>query len=147
MVNVNKLKRVPSSFFILCLITILHTPYYHFHITSNNTHTSDHEHHSGPSHNNSDNHSYNSHTILSKTEAFKPGNQDVMRHLHVTRELYRSRKNPQSEPEKYNSFAIKIIRPALTNSHTITGTLTDFHKTKYGPESSKTYSGLSPPVA
>jgi hypothetical protein len=147
MVNINKLKSIPSSFFILYLIVAFHAPYYHFHINSSNTHTSGHEHYSGSSHHDSENHSHLSKTSFAKAEILKAGHQNVRRHLHFTRELYRSRKDSQGEPERYNSFALITINPVLTYNQTFEGTLNGFHKIKHSPESSKTFSGLSPPVA
>lgn len=147
MVNINKFKNAPLFFFILCLITVLHAPYYHFHIKSNDTHTLDHEHQAGSPHSSSEHHSHNLHTGLSKTETLKAGHQNVWRHLHFTRELYRSRKSSQNDPERYDNFAVNVIRPFVTYNHTFSSTLTDSHKIKYSPKCSKTYSGLSPPVA
>lgn len=147
MVNSSKVKSLPSSFFIFCLIAVLHTPYHHFHIISNESHSSNHEHYSEAVYSDSENHSHNSNTKFSNAETFKPDDQNVRRHLHFTRELYRSRKNSQSDPEKYNSYAVTIIRPVPTDNHLFSNTLTDFHKIRYSPKSSKTFSGLSPPVA
>jgi hypothetical protein len=147
MVNFNKLKSLPPSFFILYLIVAFHAPYYHLHIQTNNTHASNHEHYSGSAHYNSEKHSHPSKTNFAKAETLKAGHQNVRRHLHFTRELYRPRKDSQGEPERYNSFALNTIKPVLIYNHTFTITLSDFHKIKHSPESSKTFSGLSPPVA
>jgi hypothetical protein len=67
--------------------------------------------------------------------------------LHFTRELYKPRKKAQSKPNSYKGYAFNTIGPAPTFNHTFISTLNNSHIIKYSPESSKTFSGLSPPVS
>jgi hypothetical protein len=147
MVNSIKLKTVPLQLFVLYLLFALHAPYYHLHIQPNNTHISKHKHHSESAHYSADNHSHEAERNLFKVQTFKGDHQNVRHHLHFTRELYRPRKNTQSPPESYRNIAFNTISPVQTYNYTFTGTLYDSHKINYSPESSKTFSGLSPPLA
>ncbi len=147
MTKLLKLKIAPLQFFLLYLLVVLHAPYYHLHNQPDNTHIPKHEHLSESAHHSADSHSHKTAINLLKAQAVEVDHKNVWHHLHFTRELYISRKNIQSNHESYNDFAFNKISPVQVYNHTFKGTLHDSLKINYRPVSSKTFSGLSPPVA
>jgi hypothetical protein len=143
----NRLKTLTLAFFIVYLIVAFHTPYFHLHIQPGHTHSSNHDHYSEPEQSKSVDHTHKSKTTLSKTDTIEADHQNVIRHLHFTRELYKPRKNPQLKSNSYKGYTFNTISPVPKYNHTLLSTLNDFHIIKYSPESSKTFSGLSPPVS
>ena len=143
----NRSKTLTSSFFIFYLIAAFHAPYLHLHIQPVHDHSSKHDHYTEPEQYKSNDHTHKSKTTLSKTDTLEADHQNVIRHLHFTRELYKPRKKPERKPNSYKGYTFNTISPIPTYNHTFLSTLNKSHLIKYSPESPKIFSGLSPPVS